>query len=262
MKFRSIGFIVLLCSALARAVPTPAELSESVSKAAGGKEKLEAIKSMTMLAQLTIPAQNLAGTVEFYRKPGKFLMLTSLAGIMDAQAGLNDGVAYEKTTLAGVRLLSDEETQQMLAGVEGVDQVDRLAKLADAKVTGPEKIGDADTWKLTGKNDRGTEETYWIDTQTSRILQAKTIAVHQMGQIEAVVNFEDYKTTDGIEVPMTMRTRAAGMEMVLKIAKLQMNPEIDDARFALPDDVKKLAAKKKPATSPTTKPVDAPKDGQ
>lgn len=253
---KKLTVLPLLLASLAYADPTPQEIVDKTTEAAGGKEKLASVKGVSLMAMVSIPAQGINGTIELLKAPGKILVVTQIPGIGDVRVGLNDGIAYEQTDLMGTRLLSDEETKQVTQGIESTEQVDRLSKLRGLRVTGSEKIEGRDVWKVVGKNDRDDDEEYWIDAEKYRILRVKMVVRHQVGRMETIMHFSDFKTIDGIELPMTTRTQVGPSELVMKIAKVEFNPKIDDAKFALPAEVRRLAEQRKSTTGPTTRPKD------
>lgn len=225
--------------------PEPKALIEKSIESAGGREKLNAIKSMSISGEITMPAQNINGTMQVYMKPDKAAIIADLPGIGQIKSGINGEIAYEVSDIMGARLLSDDEKKQLLDGMNPDDQFDRYLELKDAKVTGPEKVGESHAWKLTGKNQSGDEESHWIDTTSYRALKSTMVMNHQMGKIPVEMSFSDYKEIDGVPFPSTITNTVGPATMVMKLKDVKLNAEIDDAKFVLPPEVKKLAEKQK-----------------
>jgi hypothetical protein len=225
--------------------PEPKALIEKSIESAGGREKLNAIKSMSIDGEISMPAQNINGTMQVYMKPDKASIVADLPGIGQIKSGINGDIAYEVSDIMGARLLSDDEKKQLLDGMNPDDQFDRYLDLKDAKVTGPEKVGESQAWKLTGKNESGDEESHWIDIKSYRALKSTMVMNHQMGKIPVQMSFSDYKEIDGIPFPSTITNTVGPATMVMKLKDVKINPEIDDAKFELPAEVKKLAERQK-----------------
>ncbi|MBC7783837.1 MAG: hypothetical protein H7144_08350 [Burkholderiales bacterium] len=234
------------------ATPTPADLVAKTIEAGGGREKALAVKSLSMKATMTLAAQNLAGSVEMLRKNDKALILIEMPGVGLMRYGIEGKLAYEQSDLMGVRLLAEAEKKQLTDGLDPQSQLDRLMKLTNPVVSGPEQIGGATAWKLTGKTDTGDPESHWIDTTSNQTVRSSIVIASVMGKMNATLDFADFKLVDGMTIPMTIKQSMGPMSAVITIKEIAINPEIDDEKFVLPDEVKKLAAAQdaKPSTQP------------
>jgi len=254
-----VAAMLLTLASLTRADAPPVLDAKAVVEksidAAGGKEKLSAVKSMTVAGTIAMPAQAINGTLTLFRAPGKAVVIVEIPGITTVRSGIVGDVAYESSELLGSRLLGEVEKRRLLDGMDPQAQFDRLGELKDMKVEAAGKIGDADVWKLSGVNAEGDAETHWIDAKTFLTLKSEMVIQHLMGKIPATIDFSDFKTIDGITFPTVMKQQAAGANVISTLADIKINPDIPDATFALPPDVQKLVDKqsKKPAA---TQPVN------
>ena len=250
MRVLICAFAALTTLQVARAdappvAPEPKALIEKSIESAGGREKLSAIKSMSISGEISMPAQNINGTLQVHIKPEKASIIADLPGIGQIKSGIDGDIAYEVSDVMGARLLSEDEKKQLLDGMNPDDQFEKYLKLKDMKVTGPEKVDDSEAWKLTGTNESDDEESHWIDTKTYRALKSKMVINHQMGKMPVEIHFKDYKTIDGIPFPSTISNTVGPATMVMKLNDVKINPEIEDAKFTLPPEVKKLVEKQK-----------------
>jgi hypothetical protein len=76
---------------------------------------------------------------------------------------------------------------------------------------------------------------------------------HQMGKIPVEMSFSDYKVIDGIPFPATITNTVGPATMVMKMKEVKLNAEIDDAKFVVPEEAKKLAEPQKPPSTRSTK---------
>jgi len=66
----------------------------------------------------------------------------------------------------------------------------------------------------------------------------------EMGEIPAESSVGDYRTVDGVLTPFLVKQKVLGQEFTVTLQSMKTNVEIPRERFALPDDVKALAAGK------------------
>src|SRR5258708_17765314 len=66
----------------------------------------------------------------------------------------------------------------------------------------------------------------------------------EMGEIPAESSVGDYRTVDGVLTPFLVKQKVLGQEFTVTLQSMKTNVEIPKERFALPDDVKALAAGK------------------
>ncbi len=224
-------------------------------EAAGGKEAMLAIKSMSLKGTISMPAQKISGTVEVLRKADKSLLLAEIPGIGQIRSGIDGDIAYEHSDIMGSRLLSDDEKEKLLDGMDPQSQINHFNDLKDKTVIGPEQVGDNMAWVLSGITKKNDKETHWIDTKTFLTLKSDMSITVQMGKMRGVSEMSDYKTVDKITMPMTIKQTVGPASVVLEFTEVKINPEIDDAKFTLPDEVKKLVEQAKAAKTSTSQPA-------
>ncbi len=232
------------------AVPDIQTLVDQSIAAAGGKDKILAIKNLSITGEVTVPGQGIDGTVEVYRKPGKVLMVTKIPQIGEIRMGIDGDVGYQTSDMLGARLLTDVEKKQLLAGMDPQEGLTRFSKLKELVVTGPEKLGDARAWKINGLSETGEPESHWLDVKTHQTLMTAMMVNSNGSTIPVSATFSDFKTIDGVTMPTTIRQNMGIMSMVLTLKEIKLNPELADEKFAVPDDVKKLHEQANPKAAP------------
>jgi hypothetical protein len=232
------------------AVPDVQTLVDQSIAAAGGKDKILAIKNLSITGDVTVPGQGIDGTVEVYRKPGKVLMVTKIPQIGEIKMGIDGDVGYQTSDMLGARLLTDVEKKQLLAGMDPQEGLTRFSKMKDLVVTGPEKLGDTRAWKINGLSETGEPESHWLDVKTHQTLMTAMMVNSNGSSIPVSATFSDFKTIDGVTMPTTIRQNMGIMSMVLTLKEIKLNPELADEKFAVPDDVKKLHEQANPKAAP------------
>lgn len=239
--------IALSAFADARAdVPGAPDVKAIIEKsiaAAGGKEKLESIKTLALDGTVRVPAANIEGTFSMKKKTDRALMQIELGQLGAIRIGWNNDVIYEQSDLTGTRLITGPERDQFLRDLDPRQQFSRLATLKDLRVDGAEAINGINTWRLIGKSESGADETHWIDQKSYQSIRIAMVVDTQMGKIKVVSTMKDYKDIDGFPIPMTVEQEAAGSMMVLTFKDVRINPDLPDAQFELPEEVKKLVAR-------------------
>jgi hypothetical protein len=127
--------------------------------------------------------------------------------------------------------------------------VDYAAKGTQIDLDGIEKVEDRDTYKLKLTLKSGQVTHVWVDTKT--FLETKIEAAPRRldGTYHPVeVYYRDYRPVSGLQIPFVLETRvlpvaktASGLrdtpvppERII-IDKINVNPKLDDSRFARPD---------------------------
>jgi len=71
------------------------------------------------------------------------------------------------------------------------------------------------------------------------------------GQFTMETSFQDYRTAGGVLQPHKTTMKLPGQEVVGTLQGVETNVEIEASRFALPEPVKALLAKKQPPAPET-----------
>jgi outer membrane lipoprotein-sorting protein len=221
-------------------VPDPSTLIDRCRQAAGGKEKLESVRSIHMTGTIEMPAQNIQGTLQAWLKPDRALIVAELPGIGQIRSGIYDQVGYELSDITGARLLDETEKKQLLDGLNPDNQFQRFLELKDPHVTGPETLGKRKAWKLQGKTSDGDTESHWIDTETFYLLKSRMTLHHQMGKIPVEMTLSEYRSVDGIPLPSVIVQRTGPAVQKIHLTDIRLNPSINDNVFALPDQIRQL----------------------
>lgn len=137
--------------------------------------------------------------------------------------------------------------------------VDYAAKGTQIELAGMEKVEGRDTYKLKLNMKNGQAVHVWIDAQT--FLEAKMEGQPRRldGTMHPVeVYYRDYRPVSGLQIPFTLETKvlpvaktATGLKDTpvppekTIFEKVEVNPKLDDARFAKPEIAAAVAPKAK-----------------
>lgn len=126
--------------------------------------------------------------------------------------------------------------------------VDYQAKGNTVESLGKDEVAGKPVLKMKLTTKSGEVRTYYFDAATFLLL--KWEGIRKSGDQEASVEslFSDYRDVNGLKFPFEVDTDAPGSNFVQKltITKIELNPQIDDARFARPA----VPPRASPAASP------------
>ncbi len=101
-------------------------------------------------------------------------------------------------------------------------------------VTGNQKIGNVDA-RVLDINADGQPLKWFVDPQTGHVLRAVYPTVGPQGPAEVNTDYSDWKTTDGLTIPMAQTSTRNGQPFLSeKTESIQINPQIDPKLFDKP----------------------------
>jgi hypothetical protein len=214
-------------------------LAAKVIEAVGGKDKLIAIKSFRTKAIVTLKAQG-GVTLEAERiqlLPDKVrnsmatpngtmvMVVTPQDSFMDVTGiGLSPLPAFQR----------EEQINAFRRNVWYVAQ-----HLSDPKYVfsaqGTEKIGDVEAEVLLIRDDTLQQWRWYVDPQTGYILRARFQITGPTGSGTRVVDFSQWKATDGVTLPFHEELSTDGEATGgISILSYEFNPKIDLTIFEKP----------------------------
>jgi hypothetical protein len=123
-------------------------------------------------------------------------------------------------------------------GIDGL-LIDHRAKGIEVALDGTDQIEGRKTYRLAVTLPSGSPRHVWVDADTFLELKYDRQSHAAAGRPGTVtVSYRDYRSIDGLRIPMTTETGAAGRgaeKMV--IDSVTLNPLLSDARFGRPNDL-------------------------
>jgi outer membrane lipoprotein-sorting protein len=114
-----------------------------------------------------------------------------------------------------------------------------------AEATGVEPIDGHVCYRVVLTPKEGQPETRYYDKKTNLLVRTNTIVKTEMGEIPAELSASDYRDADGVLTPFQIKQKVLQQEFTITIQSIKVNVDIPADRFALPPDVKALAARGK-----------------
>ena len=232
-----------LLAALSAACSSPSPVDEIVAShlaARGGKERLKALHSIRESGTATAKGGRVARVVREIKRPGMFRLEFSHQGTKSVFA--HDGsTGWQVAPLQG-----QHEPQAMAAEVDaagGVDQRDIEGPLVDwrekghlVELVGREQLPGGEAFKLKVTLKGGTVRYDYVDVATRQVVRADVPRILKGRPVVLETTFSDFRDEGGLVFPHVLETHVKDRPQAVRIVvkKVEINPDLDDARFQLP----------------------------
>jgi hypothetical protein len=231
------GALLLLALAAQAPAQTVDDLVAQLAQARGGLEKLRSVQSLRMLGHMMLgPNAEAPVTIERKRPHSTRAELT-LQGRTSVQA-------YDGQKAWGI-LPGDEKAEPLppemardignQADIDG-PLVDYKEKGNALELIGKEKTDDAEVWRIKVTLKSGDVLFVLLDTTSHLEVGNETKRVVRGSEVEIATRMSGYKPVGGVLWPHTIDSGPKGRTLrpSLVIDKIEVNPEVDDARFKMP----------------------------
>ena len=227
---------------LALAAPAPAQTVDDVVRryleARGGLARLHAVQSLRLSGTMELPGVSAPFVLEL-KRPSKMRTEFTVEGQTGVRAW--DGrMAWEQPPLPGERPRpmdpEDAAEARAEADVDLSPLVDAAAKGYAIELMGRDRLPGGDTWKLVVRGKEGPPRTMHLDLRSHLVVQTLDRRLVDGREVEFVTEIGDYRSVDGLAFPHRIEVGPKGSpeRQRLVIRKVEINPPLDDARFAMP----------------------------
>ena len=244
-----MGIIVAGLLSSAAWAQTADELIEKNIQAKGGREKIDAIKTLRISGKLTM-GQGMEAPITMERaRPDKIRMEFVFQGMTGVQT--YDGKEAwalmpfmgktDPEPIAGKQL----EAIQEQADFDGL-LMDYKTKGHQVELVGKEDLEGSPAYKLKVTKKNGDTGFYWLDAESFLEIKASGKTTVNGQEIEGESYFGNYKETGGVIFAHSVENKAVGMPggMTITIDKIEVNPDLSADRFVKPQAAKPAGAPK------------------
>jgi hypothetical protein len=233
----------------ATAAPTADELVEKNIQAKGGREKIKAVQTLRMTGTMDIGQGAKAPFTLEMKRPHKMRIEFTLQGMTGIQAydgsagwmvmpfmGKKDPEALSADDLKGMEEQADFEGPLFDYKAKG-NQVESLGK---------EDVDGTPAYKLKVTKKNGDISYIYLDADAYLEIKEEGKRNLRGQEVELVSTSGDYKTVDGLVFPFSLGSKPKGAPsgQVITVEKIEVNPSVEDTRFAQPKVEKKEGASK------------------
>jgi Ca2+-binding EF-hand superfamily protein len=215
-------------------VASAASVSEIVAKyidATGGREAQEAIKSAIMKGTMAFPDFGTQMEVTAYYKGGNFKIVTGVPNMGEVIQGVTDGVAWQMNPMEGNKILEGRAAESARQQASLTPFLNWQEDYVSAEILGEED--DATIIKFI--SDSGRSVTYHFDNESGLITKQKGTGPDG-GAVTTILS--EYKKVGAMTFPYRASIETAQANIEVTIAAVELNAEIDDGTFELPQEIR------------------------
>lgn len=199
--------------------------------AIGGKDKLMAVKDLTMTMAANVMGQSLEMKIA-QKAPDKTYQSMSMGGVTQQESILNGDKG--KVSVGGqsqampAEQIADAKEQAVLFTEMQFDKLGYKTKLV-----GTENVGTVNAFVVEAESPSGKKQTLFFDTKTYLKIKESSNVPGPNGQIMTVsTDLGDYQAVDGVLFPFSRKlVGAAPIPLDLKISEIKVNSGLSDDLF-------------------------------
>lgn len=192
-------------------------------EAIGGKEKLEAVTSYSLLAEAEVQGMKLNLEVKKTNKD-QFMQDVKMSGNSMSKQVFNGDKGY--MVMQGQKKdMGPDEIEKVKDESAPFPELNYLN--TDITLEGTESIDGKKAYKLKISE----EKTAFYDVETGLKVQEATTAEMGGQSITSIINYLDYKEVSGIQFPFTMAQTVGPQSFEFKVSEIKVNEGTSDTDF-------------------------------
>ncbi|QKZ14629.1 hypothetical protein [Spirosoma sp. KUDC1026] len=234
MKKRLIFLFALIAGSVAAQAQTPADTARQVLDkyvaAIGGKAALKKVTDLTT----SMSSKTERGTMRITRRqkaPDKFSVVISANG-KDVMTQTGDRQKVMMGGTQGNRTLDGAIARQLIEINKLFPELHYAENGVKSEYVGMENVDGKDTYKLSHATADG--QVTWTDNfdpKTGLKVQSVVGGNSLQGSMDATMIYSNYKATNGILFPMTIRQQSGRGAMTMTVDTIKINKGLKDADF-------------------------------
>jgi outer membrane lipoprotein-sorting protein len=217
----------------------PKTADEVIAKhieAIGGQEKLDSVKTMRITGKaIGMGGMEIPVTAEF-KRPKKVRFEFTMQGMTGTQA-FDGETGWSVLPFTG-KTDPEKMSPDMVEMIK--DRADFYSPLVDYKkkghtleLVGKDDIEGSETYKLKLTKKNGDVEYHFLDTEYFILIQTKGKREFQGTETEFTTSYGDYKEVNGILLAHAIQQGGMGGNVTFE--KIEVNIDIPDERFTMPE---------------------------
>jgi hypothetical protein len=211
-------------------------------EARGGKEKLKAVQTVKLTRTVATGIGSPIKVVLYKKRPN--LVRLEQGSTQPGAALIPRGISADAVwdTVQGKPVARPAQIAAEARDVEGDFDgllVDWKEKGHTITLDGREKLPGGEVYKLQATLKSGLKRTIYVDAKT--FLERRHTGVLNLPggrQFEVTITFDNWRDVEGVKFPFDITEERTGKEPVVSLVtyteKIEINPPLDDAIFAMP----------------------------
>lgn len=216
------------------ALPATKELVAKFTKASGGAENLQAVKTSIVEGTVKIPSLNFEGEIKILQSaPDHMRMSINLGPNGTQEQGYNGKVAWTVGPGGAQVLEGAMEAQiKLQSRMEGFAAIDEYFDSLETKAL--VTFEGEDAYEVICKKEGLADRTIYFAKESGLVLgTTATEEVPPFGEMKVTTVFSNYEKVGDVVLCKQMEMRLPGMKQIIEFEKIQLNQE-------LPKDWEKL----------------------
>lgn len=233
-------FVGLSAVASAADEPTLGEVLDRYYQAVGGKDKLDAMKTVKMTGKMMMGPGVDAPFILFKKRPDKLRIEFTVQGMTGVQA-YDGSTAWMFMPFMGKTAPEEVPEDQAKELKEEADidgpLVDWQKKGNQVELLGKEEIEGTPAYKLKVTLKDGDVQYHYLDADAYVPIKIEGERTIQGNEVQFESTLGDYKEAGGLMFPFSIESKAKGAPQgqTITIDSIEVNPEIPDSQFAMPE---------------------------
>jgi outer membrane lipoprotein-sorting protein len=239
MKLKSLCIALFFLLPISASAQTVEEVIAKVTAARGGLHKMRAIQSERVSGKISFGEVTGPFVVELKRPLKMHMQLTvqnqTMVRVYD---GKSQG--WANNPFAGKMnpdVMSEEELKNITeeSDFDG-PLVDYKSKGNQVELVGKDKVNDKDAWRLKLTTKNGDVRSYLFDANSFFLLKWEGKRKYEGQEIPVESYFSDYREVGGLKFAFAIDSGSSATDITqkIRIEKIELNPELNDAEFAKP----------------------------
>lgn len=227
----------------AQGQPSAKDVVERSIAAVGGRAAFAKHQARHMTAEMTMPAMGMTMEMEVWTaRPNRMVSKATIPGIGEMTSGYDGQVAWQNSPMTGPKILSGDELEQTLRQADFDSGADPYKQFATVEMEEKSEMQGRPCWMLKMTTAGGDVVRTCYDAESWLPLGSRMTQTSEMGEMEVVVEFSEYKDFDGIKLATLTKSHVMGQVMTMTIQSVTHAP-VDPSVFALPAEIRALTGK-------------------
>src|SRR6266404_3301762 len=257
MRPKTLCIALLSLLPAAAAAQTPNEVIAKVFAARGGLAKIRAINSERVSGKISFGEVTGPFVVEL-KRPLKMHMELTIQN--QTMVRVHDGKSqgWANNPFAG-KMNPDAMTEEELKNITEESDfdgplVDYKSKGNQVELVGKDKVNDKDAWRVRLTTKNGDVRFYLFDANSFLLLKWEGKRKYEGQELPVESYFSDYREVGGLKFAFAIDSGSSAKDLTqkIRIEKIELNPELNDAEFAKPPTPPQPGA---PAATPAAPPA-------
>lgn len=215
-------------------------------EASGGEMAHKEIESVAVKATMSVAAMGMEGKMYTAQKGTNSYSKVDIPNFGTEVSGHDGETVWKLSDMTGPEIIDDERRAMTLR----TSKLHPLLTLEEdnesVEYGGEEEFNGEDCHVIVLKNGDEDPMYYYFSVESSLQVGSKiTMVDPNQGKLEIVTKLADFKEIAGIQVAhSSTQELPMGISMVTTIDSYEVNSEIDESVFAIPDEIKELMNEK------------------